>query len=716
MAIKSPKIEDLNILYSEAESVDQEHFAHERSNLLLVAGDHYSSKKSRYWNRIRESRDIPADQKLRLTKNHIQKITKNYTNNITTYAPSVKVMPHNEKELKDVKSAQLNDSVWQDVRTKHKLRLKTIEWAGNFIDIGEVGAKIFWDTMAGKYLGEEPVPALDPETGEPQMDEMGQPVHSGTRPKFSGDFVFEKLYGFNLLRSPRCQYMGDGQPWCVRKLVDINELKEKIGDDEEKLKYVQEASKNTFDVFEAGSAGYNKVKDQVLLREWYWPPSVNYPNGYFVIATEYGKLWEDELPFGIWPIAFEGCDDIPMSPRKRGIVRVLRPNQIEINRAASKMAEHQVTLGDDKMLIQSGSNVTNGGQLSGVRTFQYTGTKPDVMPGRSGNQYLDYMLQNIKEMYELANMELDVEKQGAATGAVDPFAMLYQSLRNKKRFSIYAEKFEGFLIQVCEIVLAIAKNYYSEAQIIPAIGRDEIVNIAEFKNSEESCYQIKLEPLTDDIETLMGKQLVLNHILQYVGPQMKPEDIGTVLAQLPFGNWKEAFKQFTLKSDRATNFILALDRGEQPQPNKYDDAKYMLSHLVDRTTQADFQYMNPQIQQMYAQMIQQYETQADQEVQEIMRAEKGFIPSGGPRVKADIYVPNATEPSRTERATFPTEALVWLSEQLAKQGSTQEILQQMNTGAVSEMAGQIDQQQASQFPVDPSTTIGGQPYPQGALQ
>jgi hypothetical protein len=82
-------IAELNRLYSEAESCDSELFAEQRSNVRLVAGDHYTSKNSRFWGRIRDSKQISSDSKIRLTKNHIQKITKTYQNNILSHAPGV---------------------------------------------------------------------------------------------------------------------------------------------------------------------------------------------------------------------------------------------------------------------------------------------------------------------------------------------------------------------------------------------------------------------------------------------------------------------------------------------------------------------------------------------------------------------------------------------------------------------------------------------------
>ena len=68
-------IGDLNEVYRKAESADREVFAEMRSNILLVSGDHYQKRADRYFSQIRDNRDISDYQKLRLTKNHTQKIT-----------------------------------------------------------------------------------------------------------------------------------------------------------------------------------------------------------------------------------------------------------------------------------------------------------------------------------------------------------------------------------------------------------------------------------------------------------------------------------------------------------------------------------------------------------------------------------------------------------------------------------------------------------------
>ena len=71
---KKPNISELNQYYLDAESADQSIFADMRSNLLLVSGDHYNKSQSSFHKRLRDNKEVSQEQKLRLTKNHIQNI------------------------------------------------------------------------------------------------------------------------------------------------------------------------------------------------------------------------------------------------------------------------------------------------------------------------------------------------------------------------------------------------------------------------------------------------------------------------------------------------------------------------------------------------------------------------------------------------------------------------------------------------------------------
>ena len=675
-------IDELNRLYTESDHVDHDIFAEQRSNILLVSGDHYSRYSSKFWNRIRESRELSQDQKLRLTKNHIQKISKSYINNIISQAPGVIPVPNNPKELQDQKAAELNKAVWQYAKVQHGLKMKTLSWAKDFIDTGEVAVKIFWNPLAGRFLGYEQ--SIN-EEGEAEFNDDGSPKSNG-KAVFSGDLVFEKIYGFNLLRAPEAKTMHESRYLTIRKMVQKSELEALIGDDEEKKKKLTDSRDETFLVFDGSRSMYNKTENQVLLKEVYFRPCYDYPNGYFYFHTDQAILFEGELPFGIFPIVYEGFDEVQTTPRHRSVIKTARPYQIEINRASSKIAEHQITLGDDKIILQNGSKMTSGPSHPGIRVLYATGGAPTLLEGRTGDQYLGYVQAQISEMYSAVNLMEDSEEkdQGA-----DPFASLYKSIRHKKKFVVYAEKFINFHTTVCKTYLDLAKNYFDENMLIPAIGRSEYINIVEFKSQEPLSSQIKIEEMSDDIETQMGRHLVLNHILQYVGQNLEKDDIGKIIRQMPFANHEETYSDLTLNYDTATNIILALDRGELVVPSKRHDDQYVLKRLEARRLQSDYQLLDPQIRANYDQIIEFYEQIAAEKAQEIKMAQSEFIPSGGAMIKVDYYVPDPTNKTRSIRATLPAESVDWLIKQLSNQGTSQDQFKRQTSAVQADIARKL---------------------------
>jgi len=405
---KTHSIDELNRLYQDGESCDQDIFAEMRSSVLLVSGEHFQKKTSRFWNRVRDSKELSQDQKLRLTQNHLHKISNIYVNNIISQSPGVTPVPNNPKELQDQKAAELNRAVWEYAKDKLGLRIKLLSEAKDFFDLGEVACKLYWNPHAGRFLGYEQ--EVD-EMGQPMVDETGQPVSTG-KAVFSGDLVDERIFGFNLIRAAEAKSM-DESPWlCIRKMVSINELKALVGHDEEKEKMIKSSQDETFIIFDGTKqSSYQKSENQTMLKEYYFKPCYDYPDGYYYFTVSGGILFEGPLPYGIFPIVYQGCDEIPTTARHRSPLKQARPYQIEINRAFSKMAEHQVSLGDDKVILQNGSKVTSGPHLPGIRTMYVTGMAPTILEGRAGNQYLEYGLSRIKELYDVMGVAEDYEQK-----------------------------------------------------------------------------------------------------------------------------------------------------------------------------------------------------------------------------------------------------------------------------------------------------------------
>lgn len=659
-------ISDLERLYQADDEQDKELFAEQRSNILIYNGEHYNRLRSTYYKRLREVKTLTEEQRIRLTKNHAQKIIDAHTNHLLSTAPGVGFEPANESELQDQKNAELNHSVWDFAKERYMLDEETQNWAEDFTQIGEVAVKIFWDPQEGKYLGDF-------------AGEDGAMV-----PHFSGDFVFEEVYGFNLLIDSAASDHRKAKRMTIRKMVEVKKLKAMFGS-EENDKYISESADQTYTIFDRGRAGFAKTKDQCMLRETYFKPCFDYPSGYVYYWVKDKILFESELPAGKFPIVFKPYRKMKTRARGQSVMKTIRPFQIEINRAASKIAEHQITLGDDKIITLGGTTITTGKVLPGVRTYNVNGMEPKILAGRDGSQYASYMIQQISEMYNACDVD---EKDEPMNGQLDPYSLLYSSARQKRKFKLYVGRFEQFLIEVCKLFLELARYHYPDDMVIGMIGKKEQVNIAEFRDSDPLCYKIKVVPQSDDIETKLGKQLVLSQTLQYTASKFEREDIGKLIKAMPYSNMGEAFNDLTIDYEAATNDILALDRGEAPPLSPYDNHVYMIKRLTQRMRQADFQYLPPPTQQNYVQRMQMHEQIQAQQVQAIQMGEAGFIPTSGYLVKCDFYVQtDPKDPSKVKSVKLPSSALEWLIKKLETQGSTLDQLESINQENLAQIAG-----------------------------
>lgn len=669
--IKIETVTDLNEIYNRAQSNNASLHSEQRSNVLLVAGNHYAKRGQGFWRNIRNNIHLTGIQKIRLVKNHIQKITKSYINNLLHHAPGTTIVPKNESEFSDQKNAELHLSVWEDM--KDRLNYKRMKYllVKDYVEIGEAWLKIFFDPTAGEFVGFEPKKEKDGQfvvaDGVPQADSV-----------FTGDIVWERIHGFNVLTDPGARSWEEARFVIIRKMVPTKNLLSQFEGDEKKKKFIREGSKQTFMLFDAAEGAYRTdSKGLTMIREYYYKPSSEYPNGHYWITTEDGILFEDELPQGIFPIEYVGFDEASTSARSFSIIKQLRPYQAEVNRSASKIAEHQITLGDDKIITQIGATLTPGATAHGIKHIKANGPVTHI-PGRSGDQYVAYMEGQIREMYFIAGIDEDsVDK----SGNLDPYALLFRSMRDKKRFSLYSEKFERFLIGWTKKSLAYAKKNYTKDMLIQVIDKKERVNIAEFKKADNLSHQIKIMEQSEDIETKLGKQLTLNNVLQFVGSRLNPEDLGQVIKNMPFVNNTEIFSDLTIDYENVRSDILSMDRGEFVEANSNDNHQYYIRKLIHRMKMKDFGFLPESVRQMYNIKLSQHQRTFEEQQQSAAALSSGFIPSGGFLIKVDVRVPDPTDPTRTQIVKLPVESISWLIDKLEKQGSTLSALNALEPSA-----------------------------------
>lgn len=640
------------------ETADHEWFAEARTNVQLVAGDHYNRKRYNLTRRLQDFRDLSDVQKIRITKNHIQRICQDYTCAVLAAAPGVGFEPKKKDELQDQKAAELHHAVWLDGEQRYSFEENEEAYVEDFIEIGEEHAKIFYDPTEGDIMGHY---ALQDEDGnDTDTPDLSRPVRKGA-------IVIEQIPGYNLVRPEECRDLQQSEWICIKKMVNKDSMFAKFQGDDQR-KFITTSTDQTYNVFDPAYGGYRKTDKECFLYEMYFRPGVRYPQGWFVFMTREGILVEGELPGGIFPIVSQTCNRIHGSPRGRSDIKRMRPYQVEINRCASKIAEHHVTVGDDKIILSNGSKASPGVALPGVRVVNVTGAPPQVMAGRDGSQFLAVAESTVTELYNL--MGIPENYENATSGVTDPYMMLFRSAKQKEPHNRRVRRHATFKKNVVRTYLRLAKIHLPDEAVIAAVGKNEAINISEFKNAHDLNYEIKVSDQVNDIETKLGQQIMFSHVLQYASNKFDPDQIGMLIRQMPYSNGVAALSDLTMDYDSATNDILALDRGQTPPVHPDDNHKYMLKRLTKRMREPSFMMLDPMIQQNYQQRVGIHQEFMAENAKTQMMFDQGLIPTTGPMVGVDYYVDNPKDPQgKPVRLKVYSDAIRWLLAALEKQGT-----------------------------------------------
>lgn len=692
-----PKLTITQLEKNYRDSVDtfQAYYDETKHNIMLVAGNHYSKINSKIYSKLRKNYTIPDNVKLKITKNHLNKVIKKKINSVIQYSPGTTILPKDTRNIHDVKQAKLSRSVWEDYIYRSNYKMKQRKSVENFFTLGECWVRLLFDPSAGEIIGYEPM--LD-ENGQPMVDMQGQPAIDESKPVFRGDFITDLIPAYDVFIDKGSRSIEESPYIGIKKMVQKDELTSMIENDpnfteeekSEKILYINTAAQDVYSIFDPINATVGYEEDKVLTKEYYYKPCINYPMGYFYITTSAGILWEGELQVDekgvpIFPICYALCDEFEGNPRGYSPIKQLRPVQAEINRASSKIAETQITLGDDKIISLTGSGLTEGEKLNGIRHIKVSNAMDyKVVEGRSGEQYLAYLNSQITEFYRIADEREDEEVDGSQ----DITLKLYQSLKDKKKYLYYSDKIEMFLTEWTKKVISLAKSYYRDDTIIRAIGSSEAINIEEFKNVNDFSYDIKVVPLSTDVESVMGKYLSLTNVMQY--GKLDERTTGLLIKDMPFIDGDRIAAHLTLAHTEAENIILALDRGEMPVVSMFDNNEVIVQELVRRMRLDDFDYIkakNPEIEQNY---MLQYEARVgklNQKMEELKQANMGVIPTGGPQIKVDAYVPDPGNPDKAVRATVDQTSFDWFLQRLGEQGAKMSVMKDATVQTQIDMLG-----------------------------
>lgn len=711
---KKPKkhtLSELSQLFKDGHEIDRPIFREHRINANLYNGNHYGQKVEEFDRNVKQNYKFDT-QAVRITENHINKIITMRASALKSLVPDVTVRPKNFDEFGDQKRAEIHKSVLEDWKKNSGFKQEEVRLIKEWMIYGELGLKIFWEDEAGRKLPDLLVTEFDVEFDE--IEKKGvegveitidkDDIKTKKVTRFEGRVRAEIIYPFDIIRDACAETYKEAEWICIKKLVDPKAIKRHFDADSPEYEAVSNTNNDQYNTFR-NDGQYTKTSGKTLIKEFYFKKSYRYPKGYYFITGGSGEgtiLWEGELPGGVFPIEILGYDEISTSPRYSSLIRNLRPNQLQVNLLKSKSVQTILTSGMDRVYIAKGSKLSKPLKGSdGISVYEYTGQPPITEQGKIGEQFLNPISQNVDMMYNKGNVQEAFDQQSKQ---VDAHTALFQSAKQKATYNDYVCKYENFLKNVYMKVLRLSKIHMKDETLVMIAGKDEQVNIPEFKTSDDLGYEICVEAQSEDAESKLGRALDLQKILQY-GANFDGAQLAALIKHMPYLNNDAVLETFPQYMDyqNAMNDICRLDRGDQTVLNirRYENHDFMLQILTSRSKKPDFEFLPEGIKNLYAAKIQAHEQIKVQQIQEQRSLEADFVPTGGALLKIEGLFENDGFTTRGQpkvRAVrIPQESLDWLRDRLKQQGLQLELVEQQQEQVRAEIAGQVVQAEQAQI-------------------
>lgn len=643
----------LQMDFRQGKRADEASFAEMRSSLLLYTGKHGREIRGRDSNVPRELASYSGRAEnvtLKFTRNQIPRIADVYVNEILRQSPDIAVIPKDGGDVKANRLAKLNFRVYEEHKKKTAgYRYLREEEVLRFVVEGEVACKLYWDAEK-EWVREEPISS------------------------------------YNLIRSPGAESIESAEWLGQETIYTKQKFKEMFGEhtgvdtnvEGGGLNFSEEGTKD-FVVFDSRDREYRELKG-VAVREVYYRPCRRYPQGYYFHFTEERILDHGPLPGGIFPIVTGRCFMTPGLARGHSFVRQAYQYQIEINRASGQDATNMVQFGSDKLLTSSNSNVSLGDNFEGVTHLKVSGFQARLqdaifhMVGTGVPKFMEYITSLIKELdYNLNILSAMEERKQPRSGDVS--FVLYSSIKDKQRFSSISRRYEAYCKEKAETTLRLLRHYLTAEDLIHDGNREDAVLIDEFKSTSNEDYTFDVQIANETPETMLGKQLMIQQVLQYTGQSLTRDDIGLLIRNSTLGNIHELASNFTTAYDAVVQNIVLLEKGVFPRITPTEDFKYKAEKITQRMNRPDFHYLDPRVQRLFGEFLRLCEEQIARQNEEKMKAEAGMIPVSGDPIRVDIWSQIRGPKGGYRRVAIPRDALNWLMKMLEKQGTMVEQLE-----------------------------------------
>jgi hypothetical protein len=469
-----------------------------------------------------------------------------------------------------------------------------------------------------------------------------------------GDIAVEVLSPFDVYIDPTAEDVRSCQWVMVSKVRHINDIKRRFGkaakdvrpDDFQAGSQVLKHRLRQYVDPNVGLGGVSrmKLKDAVMLNEWWERPSPEHPNGRYVIYANgqilyYGKNpyvgTEAEIPI----VRFR---DVYIPGRFHGMAAVTQaiPAQMDYNKARSDqiMARHDHAA--PMWLVPNGADVKQIDRRSN-RVMRYNaishGTGAPLKPERMQPAALS---QNQALSFELADREIqdvfgvhDVSKGSVPSGVKSGVAIqLLQETDDTRLGSILQEMHEGYAT-LGRMVLDLSKRYVVEERTFSDVSGRAKGDVIRYHSTDLNWRNVRVRIGSLAQRQRASEQQAAIEFLQYGGIELLESVDQKRMLMKAIGLNVDMHDPDAVHERRALWENTQLEQGIMAEVTDYQNHETHLAILEERMNELSFEELPEGIQELYHQHRQEHLSAMDAkqlrelQVQQALAAEMGSMGS-----------------------------------------------------------------------------------------
>lgn len=357
----------------------------------------------------------------------------------------------------------------------------------------------------------------------------------------------------------------------------------------------------------AQGSAQTQMKHAAIEIAYYEKRSNKHPNGRLIICAN-GVLLEDkELPVG--EIPFAKFDDVVIGGKynPESIITHMRPLQDQKNRLLSAKYAFIAKLLAGKYIAAKGAGLTSeslNDQSGEVVEFTPVpnAPPPQAMTPPQMPAYVYQEEQSIDTNFDDIAGINEVSKGQLPAAGIPAIGMQLLTEQDDTRIGVMTDSHEESWARVAKLNLLYAQKFFKTKRLLRIAGPSQEHTVKEFVGDDiQGDHDVRVIPgSTRPGSKTLKRQEILNTWQQgLLGDPNDPKVRENVLSMMEYGDVAEIWKDSLLDQSQAKQLIEALELGEEPQPNEFDNNDFLVLELNRYRKSDKFKQLHPIIQQMF---------------------------------------------------------------------------------------------------------------------